>query len=263
MRLYLVLLLRLRGKGAEGDDGEDDCQHNEQDRDHCLDVVPDVSAGGKFSGDGLEQGSDRDYQHEAHGDEEHLVVSADIAEPCADSDQAESGEELVGCTEEGPYFGISGHAERDAQDNGDCCREVRIYEDLPAVFDIFRGLAVDKPEFLEHVAGQTGRGVEGGQAKYRDRQDEHLVHDVLDAFICEGTDHPGDTGREDCCGGCESGGQFAGLSGHLADRVCPDISDRAQGQDCDYALDEHCSVADGLRVALIVDLLGGCSGGNQ
>ena len=94
MRLYLVLLLRLRGKGAEGDDGEDDCQHNEQDRDHCLDVVPDVSAGGKFSGDGLEQGSDRDYQHEAHGDEEHLVVSADIAEPCADSDQAESGEEL-------------------------------------------------------------------------------------------------------------------------------------------------------------------------
>ena len=72
-----------------------------------------------------------------------------------------------------------------------------------------------------------------GRAKYRDRQDEHLVHDVLDAFICEGTDHLGNTVAKTAVGDAKAEAQFA-VSADIADRVCPDISDRAQGQDCDY-----------------------------
>ena len=128
IKFYLVFLLRLRGKGAEGDDCEDDCEYYEQDRDHGLDVVPDVSACGELCGDRLQQGCRGRLPALKNRDEEHLVVSADVAEPCADSDQAGSGEGLVGCTEGGHILAYPVHAENDDQDNGDCCHEVRIYK---------------------------------------------------------------------------------------------------------------------------------------
>ena len=169
--------------------------------------------------DRLDQGNDRDEQHEAHRNVEHFVVLADVAEPCAHRDQAERGEQLVGGAEQGPDLGVAGHAERDAGHNGDQSGKVRIDEDLPVVLDIRGRLAVDEPEFLEHVAGKTSRCVERSQAKYRDRQHQHLVHDILNAFIGEGADHLGNAGRENCSGRSKGRGKFAGICRDLSDGV--------------------------------------------
>ena len=94
------LALRLLGKGLDtadaDDDGEDDERHGEDE----LEPDGPVSAAGHDGVEPLGNGDDQRGQgsdhHEDHGDEEHLVALADVAEPAGDGHESQAGEELVG-----------------------------------------------------------------------------------------------------------------------------------------------------------------------
>ena len=156
--------------GAASFHGQDDGEQDEQGADSGLGIGAPV--GGAVQ-DNLDlvldddgQGRQGDNHHEAHGEEEHLVVPSGVAEPRGDSQEADAGEQLVGGAEEAPDLLEAVHAQQDAQDDRNQGRHIGIDHDfLPAFLNIFRRFPGLQEEFLEHETGQARRRIQGGQAE--------------------------------------------------------------------------------------------------
>ena len=120
-------------------------EHGEQYREHKLQAVGQRECA---AGDGQElrlhgkhERSQRHDEHEHHGNIEHLVVAAGIAEPCAHGQQAERGEQLVGGAEQRPHELVAGEAERNAARHGDERSHNGVREELAPAGKLFAGLA--------------------------------------------------------------------------------------------------------------------------
>ena len=112
-----------------------------------------------------------------------------------------------------PDLCVAGHAEGNAEDDGDSGGNVRIGEDLACAGHILDALAGLHPEFLEHVAGKTGSGVKRGQAECGDCQDQQRVGDLL----CAGAEQSAEHGGQAACENC--GGNNGGAVGVIASDV--------------------------------------------
>ena len=259
MRLFCCcgLCLCLLAQGLDALDNEVDSKDDKQNGDDGTDDAPCyVGTGGDqtdLSLDGEYQRGQSYDEHECHREVEHLVVSADLAEPCSDCEQTQSSQQLVCSAEQSPDLCVAGHAEGNAEDDGDSGGNVRIGEDLACAGHILDALAGLHPEFLEHVAGKTGSGVKRGQAECGNCQDQQRVGDLL----CAGAEQSAEHGGQAACENC--GGDDGGAVGV----ILPDVRNCAQGDDCQSGLDEHAAVCDGACVAFVVELLCGGAGTNE
>ena len=80
---------------------QNDGQNHQQHSDDAADVEPHhaLTAGddtGDLCLDGEGQRGQGHHQHEEHGEVEHLVAAADLAQPAAHSQQTQSSQQLVG-----------------------------------------------------------------------------------------------------------------------------------------------------------------------
>ena len=107
-----------------------------------------------------DQRSERNNQHEHHGDVEHLVVAACVAQPCAYCQKGKSGKQLVGGAEQRPDDGVAGHTEANAQNYGNEGCNVGVCQNLASTGGFVHGLTSGNPQLLEHVAAQAGCRVE-------------------------------------------------------------------------------------------------------
>ena len=173
-----LLLLR---DGGNALDGQDHRQNHQQDAQNRLDIGTPVGAAGGDQSDLVlgvdQQRADGDNQHEAHGNQEHLVVLADVPQPGGHGQQAQSRQQLVGGAEQRPDLLVAVQAQHHAQHHGDAGGDVHVGEDLLVTGDVLRGLALAgvQPELLEHEPGQPGGGVQGGQAESGVRQHQQGV----------------------------------------------------------------------------------------
>lgn len=111
-----------------------------------------------------------------------------------------------------------------------------------------------REELLEHVAGQTRRRVERGQAEHRNGQDEQRVRDVGGTGKTRNhAEHLRQAGGED-------------LRGRRVGTVHVSREhegDGAQRDDRDQALEKHAAIGNRLRLAFPVKLLGRRAGGDE
>ena len=97
-----------QGESASGQGGgrQDDRQDHQQHAQDGLDIGAPVRAAGGDQGDLVlgvdQQRADGHNNHEAHGEEEHLVVLPDVAQPGGHGQQAQARQELVGGAEQRP-----------------------------------------------------------------------------------------------------------------------------------------------------------------
>ena len=229
------------------DQGEDD----EERTDNNLCVGP--PAGGACHDDANlvfhDKGkrADGDEEHETHGEEKHFIVLSCVAEPCGDSKETDGGKKLVSRAEESPNLGKSAHAERDAENDGDNGRKIRIHHEFAeSVFDIFRIFTRFEPEFLEHEACQPGGGIKRSETESGVGEDKKGVHDVFQPFKSRnGGDHSSDPAGKDICRAvgmaCDAG-----------------IADCAECNDGEYAFQEHAAISDRLGIRFFIKLLGCC-----
>lgn len=100
-------LLIFREDGLDALYRQNDSEHDQQRRDCELQHVSQRERpccdSGNLAPQRHDQRGERDDEHEHHGDVEHLVILACIAQPCAHRKQAERCEQLVRRTEERPH----------------------------------------------------------------------------------------------------------------------------------------------------------------
>ena len=137
--------------------------------------------------------------------------------------------------------------------HGDGGGHIGVGQDLFPARHILAGLTGGGEELLEHIAGQTGGGIHGGQAEGGHGQDQHGIHHVVAA----GAEHLGEHGGK--AGGEHHGGGHGGAVGVLR----PDVTNGADGDQGQSALDQHTAVSDGLGVLFLIQLLGGGAGAHQ
>ena len=110
-------------QSLESIDSQDQRQDDKQACQHDTCYAPaDANACAKaleVCDQGLYKGCDGYDQHEYHREQEHFVVFADFSKPGGNSKKSDGCQQLVGCTEQRPDFGITGQAKADAEYYGD------------------------------------------------------------------------------------------------------------------------------------------------
>lgn len=161
--------------------------------------------------------------------------------------RARAASQLVRGAEQRPDDGVARHAQNDADDHGDDGRHVRVRHELVHARKLL-GLLVDRrPEFLEHVARKARRRVERSQTECGNSKDEQRICEPLRiGETGDAGEHLRKAVREDRRRGRISASRV----------LAPHEADRAQRNHREHALDEHAAVADRLRLALLVELLG-------
>ncbi len=199
-----------------------------------------------------DKGTDGDDHHECHRSEEHFVVLSCIPQPGGYGEEADAGEELVGSTEEAPDFHESVHAEHDAQEYGKDGGKVWVnHKFLESPFDILRGFAWFKPEFLEHESCQSGGCIQRSEAESGIGEDEEGVHGVFQsAKARDSTNH-----------GSDAAGENVGSPFHMPCFSC--IGDGTEGDDCEHTFQKHAAIGDGLCILFFIQLLGSGTGRNE
>ncbi len=254
------LALSLLSKRLERSDGQDNSQDNQEQRpDHLEPVTPD-SAGSNnlcLADNGEAQGCNGCAEHEDHREEEHLVVSSDLAKPSANSQHSDTGKQLVGSAEHTPDLAQSEEAAAAADDDHDQSRYNRSAEELRSTGQIFMGLSFRSEEFCKQIAAKTSCRVERGQCKDGDCQGEEVTDNTIALLTCEGCKH-----------GSNTAGKDRRRSSHLHDIVTShnlvvNNTNSNEGDDAESRLNNHGAVADDLSILLAVELLGRSAGADQ
>ena len=261
LRFFGSGLLALLAEAVDAFDDEHDGENDEADGPDHLEPVTPGSTGGSNELDLVDDGHAERGQgcaeHEGHREEEHLVVSADLAEPAADSQHGDTGKQLVGSAEHAPDLGQAQEADAAANNDHDERGDHRVGEELGSAGQLIAGLSFGNEELCEHVAGKAGAGVKRGKSKDGDGERQQRVGDIVSLVAEDSCDHGSNTAGEDRRRRAELHDIVTGLD------LVPHNADCDEGDDAESRLDDHGAVADGLGILLGVDLLGGGAGSDE
>ena len=190
----------------------------------------------------------RDEEHEGHGDVEHPALAFRRAKKDGDGDEDEGREQLVRRAEERPDAHVAREAQQIAKSERDCRRDVLVAQELRG--GAFR-LALRRGEKL--LEGHASDACDGIDRRHGERRDAHR-HDAGGDMLRQAELHEEsrDCAREN-------------LEGRAV-RQMPARRRRAdddEGDDAEQRFDEHCAVADGQHVALVLDGFRACARRNE
>ena len=208
------------------------------------------SADGLDHGDqALHQSGEGDAQHDDQRGEQHLVAAAGDLQENAQGSQNQSAQQLVGGTEQRPDVCVADLGQQEAEGQSEEGGEVDVAEQLAPALSVLH--VVHTEQLLEAHAADTGHSIQTGQGQ---SGNTHRHKDRC--CISRNAEHLKETGNttaEDLERGTCSGGA-----------VCSSGSTgNAQGQNSQQALQDHCAIADLQHILLVLNGLGGSTGGDQ
>ncbi len=119
-------------------------------------------------------------------------------------------------------------------------------------------LSFRSEKLSEEITAETCCRVKGSKSKDRDSQCEQVVDKAVALLTCEGSKHGCNTTGKDRR---RSGKQILVAAAGIG--LAPYNTDSDEGDNTESRLNNHGAVADDLSIFLIVDLLGGSTGGDQ
>ena len=188
--------------------------------------------GAALGHDAQHQGRERHQQHEEHGQQKHAVAAGKVLEPAGHGQQGQCGQQLVGRAEQGPDLGIAAKAQAHAQAHGHQRGHIFVDQHGPPAAHVLHALARGQPQFLEHVASQTGGRIQRGEAEGGHGQDDEAVGDAAGALAAQA--HAGQHLRQAV--GQHLGGRLAGEGMAV---LGEDVAHGDERGDAQRALDEH------------------------
>ena len=197
----------------------------------------------------LNQRGEGDAQHDDQRGEEHLVVAAGDLQEDAQGGQNQSAQQLVGGTEQRPDVGVADLGQDEAEHQRDEGGEVHIAEQLAPALSVLH--VVHAEQLLEAHAADTGHGIQTGQSqcgnahghKHGSSVSGHAEH-LKETGNAAAEDLERGTGGRGAVGSCGSTGN-------------------AQSQNSQQAFKDHGTVADLQHILLVLNGLGGSTGGNK
>ena len=273
----LLILIQIRKSGllillAEDDgcalNNENTSQDNKSDGpDHLEPVTPQSGAANNhvdLADDGDDQRGDGGSEHEEHGEDEHLVVLANVSKPSSNSQHSNTSEELVGSAEHAPDLAQAHEAHAAADNDHNEGTDQGVREELGSAGQVVAGLSFGNEELGEEVTGETGTGVERGQSKDGNGEGEEGVDSVVHGVgeVSNAAEHLSDHGSN-------TTGEDGGRSGEEELVAAADVglleenANSDQSNDSESGLDDHGTVADDLSILLGVELLGSGAGADE
>ena len=259
----VVLSLLVSGEGVEHNvQAQHDQQHG---KDQLQAVCDEHSAPSGLTGrdgnrsgsaDGLDHSDQAlhqcgkgDAQHDDQRGEQHLVAAAGHLQEHAQGSQHQCAQQLVGRAEQRPDVGVADLGQDKAEHQRDKGGEVHIAEQLAPTLSVFH--IVHAEQLLEAHAANASYGIQTGQCQCGNAHGhEH------GSSVGGHTEHLKETGNaaaEDLERGTGGRGAIGscGSTGH------------AQSQHSQQAFKDHGTVADLQHVLLVLNGLGGSTGGNK